>query len=994
MNTSMDSLSIEIESVAKDSNTAVDLLITKLDKLRTSLQNVLKESDKFSKLKTDISGATKNVRDNAGTKASSSNNGYGSYHEQLYKLGIGDLGDSNYAKLKSTVQTTNSEISKFVTKNNEIVTVSKSVKNGVDNVKVSVKTLGTESKNTTGLWSALTSEFAKSVAKISAVYVGLRKLASVIAKYTKEAANYEESLNLFTVTMGENAKQGLEWVTKFSDALYLDPAGVMQYMGQFNSLTKGLGVGADKAYIMSKNLTQLTYDLASFKNLDIDTAFRKLQSAMSGEIEPLRNVGVALSQNTLQELANSMGIEQRVADMDEASKAQLRYIQILRSTSDWQTDMARTLVTPANALRILQQQFTLLARAIGSVFIPIVMEIIPYVMVLTRALTALAQRLADLLGYKIADIDYSYISGGLGGIADGIEDIGNNASGTAKKLNTMLAPFDELNVVQKEVEKSGRGSGTDSGLAGIDLPLPEYDALAGLTNKLEEKMDDAKKKLQEFGPILLGIGGAFAAWKIGSSVADFMTWWDNLTGGGKTAAKIGLSIGLMFLGYQFIKSGMGDTLNEETLLKGVGKEVFGSSAFGIAAGMLTKSVPVGIFVGLSLLGFSGAETGSHGDWENGISGFLEQGVSIAGITGLGFKLSGGNPVITLAVAALVTWANVFFDLAKLAELKPTWEELYNAIFVELNPFHDLSESLADFLYDLPNASDVFTDFGNKLGDAASDLADSVGDSWENLKTDTSNKWDDIKTDISNKWDDMKKSISTKVDDIKTNVGNKWNDLKTDTSTKWDDIKSDFSTKLDDMKTAASERFDSIKTTITEKWTNAKDWLTKNIGTKKDWKDKFKGILDGAGNILDDLKNKFSNWKATLKMPHISWDSNGWQATGTLKKVLETLHLPTALPKINVSWYAEGGFPRDGDFFVANENGPEMIGRIGNRSAVANNEQITESITNALITALDNYDFGGGKSPTTIYIGNKKVYEGYGDYANSESDRYGTNTIRI
>jgi hypothetical protein len=93
-------------------------------------------------------------------------------------------------------------------------------------------------------------------------------------------------------------------------------------------------------------------------------------------------------------------------------------------------------------------------------------------------------------------------------------------------------------------------------------------------------------------------------------------------------------------------------------------------------------------------------------------------------------------------------------------------------------------------------------------------------------------------------------------------------------------------------------------------------------------------------------------------------------------------------------YASGGYPEQGELFFANEQGPEMIGRIGNRSAVANNDQITESITNALITALNGYDFGGGKSPTTIYIGNKKVYEGYGDYVNSENDRYGTNTIRI
>ena len=69
--------------------------------------------------------------------------------------------------------------------------------------------------------------------------------------------------------MGDHAQEGYDWIQKFSSALYLDPSNVMQYMGSFNSLIKGLGTGSDRAYLMSKNLTQLTYDLASFKNLSI-----------------------------------------------------------------------------------------------------------------------------------------------------------------------------------------------------------------------------------------------------------------------------------------------------------------------------------------------------------------------------------------------------------------------------------------------------------------------------------------------------------------------------------------------------------------------------------------------------------------------------------------------------------------------------------------------------------------------------------------------------
>ena len=1033
MNTSMESLSIEIESTAKESTNSVDRLIQQLDKLRTSLQNVINESTNFSKLKSNLESVSKGVSAKASAKATTpKQSDYGSYESQLYKLGItGDLGDSKYATLTQSVRTANSELDKYVLNNNKVVTVSKSTKNGVDNVKVSVKELGNNTKNTTSLWGALTSEFAKSVAKIGALYVGLKRLASKVADFVKEAANYEESLNLFTVTLGENAKEGMQWVTKFSNALYLDPAGVMQYMGQFNSLTKGLGVGADKAYLMSKNLTQLTYDLASFKNLDFDTAFRKLQSAMSGEIEPLRNVGVALSQNTLQELANSMGINQRVAEMSEANKAQLRYIQILKSTSDWQTDMGRTLVTPANALRIVKQQFTLLARAIGSIFIPIVMEVIPYIMVLTEILTKLAKKIASFLGYEIQDIDYSYITKGMDDISGGIENIGNSADKTTKKLNTMLAPFDELNVVQNQTDKAGGGSGLGGAGDLLDLPLPEYDALAGLTDKMNKKMEDAKKKLKDMIPIVAGLGTAFATWKIGKSIANFMKWWDGLTGGGKNVARVALGISLVITGMTLKFSGDKDILNDKTLVQGIAKQIGGSALIGGGAALITKNIPLGVVIGSISLIHSGGKTSAHGEKEQALAGFIEQGLGIAGVAGASFKMSGGNPVITLAVTGIVSWANVLFEAKDLLDMKPTWEELYNAIFVELNPFHDLGTSLGDLIYDFgegvdemnkgisdfftgignwvsdtafdisdkvdqmnQDIADFFTDIGNKIGDFVSDAPKKLGIWWEDTKRGFKDTWDDVKKKTGDAFENAKTTISNKTSDIKNSLSTTWDSIKTIAGEKWETIKNTVSTKFTNIKGAASDTFEKVKTTISDKWTSAKDWLSNNIGTKASWKEKFSNILNAASDILRDLKDKFTNWKAKLKMPHIIWDSNGTKVKGTLKKILETLNLPTTLPKLSVSWYAEGGFPRDGEFFVANENGPEMVGKIGNRSAVANNNQIEASLTNALVTALDNYDFGGGNSPTTIYIGNKKVYEGYGDYVNGENDRYGTNTIRI
>ena len=170
-----------------------------------------------------------------------------------------------------------------------------------------------------------------------------------------------------------------------------------------------------------------------------------------------------MSEATLQTLAYELGIEKMVRNMTEAEKAQLRYIQIMRSSTEWQTDMGRTLITPANALRVMRQQFVQLGRAIGRVFIPIVMKLMPYVIAMTQLLTGFANKLAKALGFEIKDINYS----GLEDISAGVTEIGDSADKTADKLNTMLAPFDDLNVVQNKSESASSGLSSIGGDLGI-----------------------------------------------------------------------------------------------------------------------------------------------------------------------------------------------------------------------------------------------------------------------------------------------------------------------------------------------------------------------------------------------------------------------------------------------------------------------------------------------------------------------------------------------
>lgn len=147
----------------------------------------------------------------------------------------------------------------------------------------------------------------------------------------------------------------------------IDPGAWMRNQGVFNTIISGFGVASDQAYLMSKNLTQLGYDLSSFFNISYEDAFQKLQSGISGELEPLRRLGYDLSVARLQQEALNLGIEKSVMEMTQAEKSQLRYYAIMTQVTVAQGDMARTLNAPANQLRVLQAQVTQCARALGNI---------------------------------------------------------------------------------------------------------------------------------------------------------------------------------------------------------------------------------------------------------------------------------------------------------------------------------------------------------------------------------------------------------------------------------------------------------------------------------------------------------------------------------------------------------------------------------------------------------------------------------------------------
>lgn len=325
---------------------------------------------------------------------------------------------------------------------------------------------------------------------VAAVAITFRKIGHFIAQAVTESNKYQEDLNLFTVALGQYAAEAQNYAEKVSDVMGIDPAQWLRNQGVFNTLLTGFGDTAERAQLMSQNLTQLGYDLSSFFNISIEDAMQKLQSGISGELEPLRRLGYDLSQARLEQTALNLGIKESVASMTQAEKAELRYYAIMTQVTTAQGDMARTLEAPANQLRILQAQLTQAARAIGNIFIPALNAILPYAIAVVQVIREIANALANLAGFKLTEVDYSGVNSaavGAGSLADNLDD----AAGAAKKLKQYTAGFDELNVF---APNTGSGSGAGAGGAGgFDFDLPEYDFLG---NAVETRVGDIKALIE------------------------------------------------------------------------------------------------------------------------------------------------------------------------------------------------------------------------------------------------------------------------------------------------------------------------------------------------------------------------------------------------------------------------------------------------------------------------------------------------------------------
>lgn len=644
-------LDTALKSMDSTSADKIDKLSSSLEKLKnlgsikisSSIGNQLKNIGQVASSLTgvDFSGISKLSQALQPLNSLGKASGLQSAITQLQKLPqlAQTLNGINWGTFTSQIQQLTSSLAPLVNQLNSVSTAFSRLPSNISRVVTATNRVPSANNKAATSYVNL---WAKLTMAINAVKTGARVLASWITLSNQ----YIEDINLFTASMGQYAEAAQEYAEQVGEIMGIDPGEWMRNQGTFNTIISGFGVASDQAYLMSKNLTQLGYDLSSFFNISFEDAMQKLQSGISGELEPLRRLGYDLSVARLQQEALNLGIEKSVSDMTQAEKSQLRYYAIMTQVTTAQGDMARTLNAPANQLRVLQAQVTQCARALGNIFIPALNAVLPYAIALAKVLRMLASTIASFFGFTLPEVDYSGISAGAGAIgdlADGANDATDglgNATKAAKKLKNAMLGIDELNILS-ENDSSGSGSGSGAGVGGSDLgiELPEYEFLGELVNS---KVDEIVKMITDAMNEITAVVSGFAL-AIGTILVV-------------TGANIPLGLGLMAVG----AVGLAATIaaNWNTMSERLAKtltlvtSILGGFLLAIGAFLVFSGVNVPLGAGLMVAGATALATAATINWKF-LEGDLTNTLSI--LTGI---VSGA----LLAMGALFAFTGVSVPL--------------------------------------------------------------------------------------------------------------------------------------------------------------------------------------------------------------------------------------------------------------------------------------------------------------------------------------------
>lgn len=659
--------------------------------------------------------------------------------------------------------------------------------------------------------------FMRNMAKLVSLKAIAEYLGNAVAKFN----DFYEATDLFHNAMGNLSGEADTLISKMQGLLGVDPTKAMTYMATIQSLGTSFGLTSDKAYILSKNLTQLAYDEGSYWNKDVAETFTAMSSAISGEIEPIRRLGIDLTQARLQQELLALGFNKQVSSLSQADKAVLRYIAIMKQTANVQGNLAQTIQSPANQIKILKAQLDMLAKSVGSLLYPALKSILPPLIAAVQLIREFVEWVAKLMGVKVVFTDFTKSADSVGGIGDAMDDTADSTKKAAKALKDYTMGFDELNIIDPTQGSSGSGSGASAGNILGDVDLSGYDMFKDYNEEFAKQIDAIKQKIKDMLPLIATVATALAAWKLTNLITDIVDAISKMN----ALKSIVLGLGVFTVGVVLEITGIKDAIEN-----GVNGKNFAEIVLGALIGT----------TGAAILG-------------KGIAQFIVTGFGSSAV-GQAIKTAGGSTagaIIGAAVGGIVTGIPMFVT------------GVYDAVKNGLNKLNGVLIPLGSTMTGAGIGA-IIGSLGGPIGTGIGALIGLIVGAMTDVGIAIYQNWDKITSQLD--------KVSAEFKQWFVGVGEWWNE-------KWEGFKTNFQTAweslpgfvqhpiqaLDQASAGLKQWFVGVGEWWNQKWSGFKTNWDKSwnslVDTIKNLPQKF---LDYGKNIVEGLINGINNGIETAK----------------------------------------------------------------------------------------------------------------------------------
>lgn len=748
--------------------------------------------------------------------------------------------------------------------------------------------------------------------KLALGYISLRAITEFVKAATKLASDLTEVQNVVDVTFGSMAKDINEFSKTALEQFGLSEFSAKKYTSTMGAMLKSSGITGEAVKDMSIEMAKLSADMASFYNLPIEEAFAKIRSGISGETEPLKQLGINMRVANLEAYAMSQGIKKSWKEMTQAEQTMLRYNYLLSVTKDAQGDFARNAGTWANQIKILKEQWNALKATIGAGFINILIHVVKWLNAIIKRIQIAAEyfkaftRLifGDAQGSSGGGVVLSDVSDSLVDAEEGYNNVGSSAGKAAKdtekaakKMKNALAGFDEINKLEK-VDNSGTddtgaggvGSGIDGlGIDGVDLGesinlgQSQIDAVIdNLSNNIIDKLKNIKNFLgQYFAPeiqlaqdVLAKLGDeAVGAFKRISDYAKerFGPLKETLTNFGMTilSAYKNITEPLIQLFEYWASLSISNFEGMTKAIIGIFSSLVDGIIHAISPGITLISEIIKTFLE-SLNSFLSVHSEEIRAFILDFWDTLRQGVEDI--------ISGIAEVIHQIFAGLLNWWRENCDDVK-DLLTRTWETIWNGlqtvwtiikdvavtIFNAISSFlKDNADEIGDFITAAWNLIyTVLSSIWEKILKAADKIFNSLKAFWDKWGKDIINIFNAIWKIISDFFGDFLETLTHLLNAFAALFKGDWNKL-------WEEIKLAGSSFWNAIKTLLQNIWEAIKAIASALWKAIKEEIIKW------WENIQQGILNTKDNLINAVKEPFEvikNFISNIIEEAYNWGKN-------------------------------------------------------------------------------------------------------------------------